>query len=195
MTATVSLEQATTIQRHAASFEEGTARPLKAFQKMLGLMAAASPVLQLGLLHIRPSQFWLKQRVPSTAWCHGRHRVTVTRALFYKEHGCPGPRLAQPSALCFPSSGSATAGTQTSQGTTAQAYSNIPPLEKPTVGVRVIPAAESSPVPNPLETGPPLSSERHDMASMARVMGPACVAARREPFRTPGACPKHYGRS
>ncbi len=35
---------------------------------MLGLMAAASPVLQLGLPHI---QFWLKQRVPS---------VTVTRA-------------------------------------------------------------------------------------------------------------------
>ncbi len=22
--------------------------------------------------------------------------------LFYKEHGCPGPRMAQPSALCFP---------------------------------------------------------------------------------------------
>ncbi len=54
MTATVSVEQATTIQRHVASFKEGTAHPLKAFQKMLGLMAAASPVLQLGLLHIRP---------------------------------------------------------------------------------------------------------------------------------------------
>ncbi len=37
----------------------------------------------------------------------------------------------------------------------------------------------------PLETGPPLSSERHDMASTARVMGPACVAARREPFVLP----------
>ncbi len=33
---------------------------------------------------------------------------------------------------------------------------------------------------DPLETGPPLSSERHDMASTARVMGPARVAARRE---------------
>ncbi len=38
---------------------------------------------------------------------------------------------------------------------------------------------------DPLETGPPLSSERHDMASTARVMGPACVAARREPFVLP----------
>ncbi len=29
---------------------------------------------------MRPIQFWLKQRVPSAAWRHGRHRVTVTRA-------------------------------------------------------------------------------------------------------------------
>ncbi len=80
MTATVSAEWATTIQRHAASLKEGTARPLKAFQKMLGLMAAASPVLRLGLLHMQPIQFWLKQCVPAAAWHHGRHRVTVTQA-------------------------------------------------------------------------------------------------------------------
>ncbi len=60
MTATVSAERAMTIQRHAVSFKEGTVHPLKAFQKMLGLMAVASPVLQLGLLHMRPIQFWLK---------------------------------------------------------------------------------------------------------------------------------------
>ncbi len=54
MTATVSVEWAMTIQRHAASFKEGTARPLKTFQRMLGLMAATSPVLQLGLLHMQP---------------------------------------------------------------------------------------------------------------------------------------------
>ncbi len=80
MTATVSAERAMTIQHHAASFKEGTVHPLKAFQKMLGLMAAASPVLRLGLLRMRPVQFWLKQRVPSAAWLHGRHRLTVTRA-------------------------------------------------------------------------------------------------------------------
>ncbi len=34
----------------------------------------------LFLLHMRPIQFWLKQRVPSMAWIHVRHRVTVTRA-------------------------------------------------------------------------------------------------------------------
>ncbi len=80
MTANVSAERAMTIQCHTASFREGTAHPLKALQKMPGLTAAASPVLKLGLLHMRPIQFWLKQRVPSAAWHHGRHRVTVTPA-------------------------------------------------------------------------------------------------------------------
>ncbi len=32
------------------------------------------------VLRMRPIQFWLKQWVPSTAWRHGRHRVTVTWA-------------------------------------------------------------------------------------------------------------------
>ncbi len=49
----------------------------------------------------------------------------------------------------------------------------------------VIPAARNSSVADPLETGPLLSSERHNMASMAWVMGPACVAAQREPFGLP----------
>ncbi len=75
--------------------------------------------------------------------------------------------------------------TQVSQGTTTQADSNSPLLEEPTVDVGVISAAESSLVADPLETRPPLSSERHDMASTAQVMGPACVAARREPFILP----------
>ncbi len=95
--------------------------------------------------------------------------------LCHKEHGCPGPRVAQSSTLCFPSNHSAT----------AQAYSNSSTLVEPAVGVGVIPAARSSPVANPLETGPPLLSVRHAMASTARVMGPACVAAQREPFDHP----------
>ncbi len=41
---------------------------------------------------------------------------------------------------------------------------------------------EAAPWPIPFETGPPLSSKRHAMASTARVMGPACVAAQLEPF-------------
>ncbi len=69
------------------------------------------------------------------------------------------------------------AGTQASQGTTAQAYSNSPLCSYSSFW--------KQPVVDPLETGPPLSSERHYMASTARVMGPACVAARREPFVLP----------
>ncbi len=58
---------------------------------MLGLMAAASPVLQLGLLRMRPIQFWLKQRVPSAAWHHGRHHITVTRACVSALAHCRDP--------------------------------------------------------------------------------------------------------
>ncbi len=97
----------------------------------------------------------------------------------------PRPWVAQSSALCFSSNRSATAGTQASQGATTQTYSNRAPLEEPAVGVGVIPAAQSSPVANPFETGPSLSSERHAMASTAQVMGPTCVAAQREPFNLP----------
>ncbi len=120
---------------------------------------------------------------------HLRRQLSLPN-IFHKEHGCLGPWVAQSSALCFPSNRSATAGTQASQGATAQAYSNSPPLEEPVVGVRVIPAARSSPVANPLETGPPLSTERHAMASTAWVIDPACEA-----FQPPRACPKHHGRS
>ncbi len=84
-------------------------------------------------------------------------------------------------SLCFPPSRSATAGTQASQGAMAQA-----PLwwNQPWV-LGLIPAAESSSVADPLETGPPLLSEQYDIASPARVIGPEYVAARREPFVLP----------
>ncbi len=88
----------------------------------------------------------------------------------------------------FPPNRFATAGTQTSQGTMAQASLNSPPLEEPLVGVRIIPAADGSPVANPPETGPPFKANGtiwHDMAFTAQVMGSTCVAARREPFCLP----------
>ncbi|KAL0172890.1 hypothetical protein M9458_033201, partial [Cirrhinus mrigala] len=47
---------------------------------MLGLMASASLVLKLGLLRMRPLQYWLKPRVPSHAWRHGRLRIRVDQA-------------------------------------------------------------------------------------------------------------------
>ncbi len=88
----------------------------------------------------------------------------------------------------FPPNCFATAGTQTSQGTMAQASLNSPPKEELLVGVRIIPATDGSPVANPPETGPPFEANGtiwHDMAFTARVMGSTCVAARREPFCLP----------
>ncbi len=61
----------------------------------LGLMVAASLVLQLGLLHMRPIQFWLKQRGPSAAWRHGCHCVTVTLACVSALAHWRGPLLAK----------------------------------------------------------------------------------------------------
>ncbi len=63
----------------ARSFIQTRTRPLKPFQKMLGLKASASLVLQLGLLHMRPLQYWLKPRVPPHAWHHGWFRVKVNQ--------------------------------------------------------------------------------------------------------------------
>ncbi len=51
--------------------------------------------LQLGLLHMRPIQFWLKQRGPSAAWRHGCHCVTVTLACVSALPHWRGPLLAK----------------------------------------------------------------------------------------------------
>ncbi|RXN05399.1 glutamate receptor delta-1-like protein [Labeo rohita] len=67
-------------QQLAASFKFGAPRPLKTFQKMLGLMAPASLVLQLGLLCVWPLQYWLKPIVPFHAWRHGCLCVKVDQA-------------------------------------------------------------------------------------------------------------------
>ncbi len=60
MRAVVTPECVLAIQQFAASFKLGVHRPLKEFQRMLGLMASESSVLQLGLLHMQPLQYWLK---------------------------------------------------------------------------------------------------------------------------------------
>ncbi len=76
----VTPELALAIQQLAASFKLGVPRPLKAFQRMLVLMASASSVLQLGLLHMWPLWYWLKPRVPPDAWRHGCLRIKVSQA-------------------------------------------------------------------------------------------------------------------
>ncbi len=60
--------------------QEQDAAPLKRFQRLLGHMAAAAAVTPLGLLHMRPLQYWLHGRVPRWAWQSGTLRVQVTPA-------------------------------------------------------------------------------------------------------------------
>ncbi|KAL0148359.1 hypothetical protein M9458_056339, partial [Cirrhinus mrigala] len=73
-------DRALAIQLIVASFKIGASHPLKTFKKMLGLVASASPVLKLGLLHMRPLQYWLKTRIPFHVWHHGRLRIRVDQA-------------------------------------------------------------------------------------------------------------------
>ncbi len=60
------------------SFQRKRAVPLKHFQRLLGHMASAAAVIPLGLLHMRPLQHWLHDRVPRWAWRHGTYQVSVT---------------------------------------------------------------------------------------------------------------------
>ncbi len=59
-------------------FPRKRAVPLKHFQRLLGHMASTAAVTPLGLLHMRPLQRWLHDRVPRWAWRHGRYRVSGT---------------------------------------------------------------------------------------------------------------------
>ncbi|KAL0161985.1 hypothetical protein M9458_041381, partial [Cirrhinus mrigala] len=193
MRALVMPEHALAIQQLTASFKVGAPRPLKAFQKMLGLM---------GLLRMRPFQHWLKPRVPSLAWCHGCLQVKVDQAcvaalapwrvsarsaslflpnLFLEVQGCVGPRVAQPPPLCFSPSHPDPTGHQASQGSETQGAVSGPLLREPTLVRRTISAALSSNVAHPPETGPPLSGKQNNMAPSARVVGSTPVASRWEP--------------
>ncbi len=45
-----------------ARVKEGRSLTVKQFQRLLGLMAAASNVIPIGLLYMRPLQGWLKTK-------------------------------------------------------------------------------------------------------------------------------------
>ncbi len=80
----------------AVLFKLGTAWPLRVFQRMLGLMAATSSVIPLGLLHMRPLQYWLKTCVLSHTWRLGRSRVRVTHRCVKAVVPWTTPRLFLP---------------------------------------------------------------------------------------------------
>ncbi len=87
MTATVSAERAMTIQLHAASFKEGTARPLKAFRSKLSgftgtLVGSASHATHPVLAEAEGSIRGLVSRMPPVC-THWRRRMC--RAKLNKE--------------------------------------------------------------------------------------------------------------
>ncbi len=80
LTARLSIERAQSMLSCLESFQHKRAVPLKHFQRLLGHMAsaAAAAVTPLGLVHMRPLQRWLHDRVPRWVWRQGTYRVSVT---------------------------------------------------------------------------------------------------------------------
>ncbi len=78
LTARLSEERAQSMLRCLESLQRKRAVPLKHFQRLLGHMASSAAIMPLGLLHMRPLQRWLHDRVPRWAWRHGTYRVSLT---------------------------------------------------------------------------------------------------------------------
>ncbi|KAI2652499.1 ORF V: Enzymatic polyprotein [Labeo rohita] len=78
MTACLTNERTQSVLNCLKLFRHKTAVPLKTFQRLLGHMAAAAAVTPLGLLHMRPLQRWLHDRVPRWAWHRGTLRIGVS---------------------------------------------------------------------------------------------------------------------
>ncbi len=105
--------------------------------------------------------------------------------LFLEGQGRVGPRLAQPTPLCFFPDCPDPAGNQANQGTEAQSYVSGPALKEPALVCRAVSAAHCSPMAHSPEKRPPLSCERSDLASLARTKGPTSLAFRWEPSDLP----------
>ncbi len=80
LTARLSEERAQSMLRCLESLQHKRAVPLKHFQRLLGHMASSAAITPLGLLHMRPLQRWLHDRVPRWAWRHGTYRVSLTQS-------------------------------------------------------------------------------------------------------------------
>lgn len=78
MTAVLSDDRVSSISACLDLFQLGRALPVVTFQKLLGLMAAASQSLPLGLLHMRPLQAWFNRMVPHPMLNRNR-LVTVSK--------------------------------------------------------------------------------------------------------------------
>ncbi|KAI2644361.1 ORF V: Enzymatic polyprotein [Labeo rohita] len=78
MTACLTNERTQSVLNCLKLFRHKTAVPLKTCQRLLGHMAATAAVTPLSLLHMRPLQRWLHDRVPRWAWHRGTLRIGVS---------------------------------------------------------------------------------------------------------------------
>ncbi len=208
MRAVIAPERALAIQKLAATFK--SARPLKAFQRMLGLMAAASPVLQLGLLRMRPLQRCLKPRVPHNAWRHGRLHIRVNQACVTALTPWKNPRWMKKGVamgLVHSRKVVMTDASNTGWGGAVRRQTDFRPLVEGGEGLpdqllgnasslSSLPVFPARPNRTPCADSlrqhvrgvlykSPLSGERNNMVPSTRAVGSPPLAARREPTGLP----------
>ncbi len=94
LTARLSEERAQSMLRCLESLQRKRAVPLKHFQRLLGHMASSAAITPLGLLHMRPLQRWLHDRVPRWAWRHRTYRVSLNPVLPSHLQPMVGPCLS-----------------------------------------------------------------------------------------------------
>ena len=78
MTARLSLPRVQSLTSCVRHFKVGRTVTVSLCLRLLGLMAAASPVIRLGLLHMRPFQWWTKSQNISPR-CFPHRTISVTR--------------------------------------------------------------------------------------------------------------------
>ncbi|XDV44795.1 hypothetical protein PO909_013034 [Leuciscus waleckii] len=113
-----------------------------------------------------------------------RRQLSLPNLLF-KEQGCVGPRVAQPSPLCIPSSLDAPSGHRTDQEHEVRSPLGSPPLANPDLVPRADATVCNRPVAYSTEVRPPGSGEQDYLAPPSRLVGPTCVAAQRVPQDLP----------
>ncbi len=107
--------------------------------------------------------------------------------LLFEGRGCVGPRMTQPPPLRVPPNRPDSAGYRANQGVGTQGNRGGPPVEESALVVKTDSAAHSSPLAHSYEMGPSVSSKQDNLAPSARSVGPAPLAARREPASFSGS--------
>lgn len=151
---------------------------------------ALSPLRQIGIRimnyilfrgNVAPGEWRLLPQMVQMIWpVFGEAEVDLFHCPIYfqrKQARCPGPGLAHHSFVYLPLRFPASSGHQTCQGSQMLSPPGDPTQEESDVVPRVDSGTTGRPLADTIEDRPPLTTKRHDLASPARAVEPACLAS------------------